>query len=532
MAHREQREFCERVKRRWLHLFDHRNVLDVGSLNVNGTNRDLFHGGSYTGIDVIAGPGVDVVCPVHMYRGGPFNTIISTEALEHDRYAEQSLCRMIDLLTPDGLLLLTCATVGRAEHGTSSHEPTASPGTNDFYANIPPEMIQSVMSRSFRCWSVEVCHGDMYAWGLDRTMKPAETLNDLYEQSCMTSSEISEHLPRLRELAEQVDSITEFGIGPGRSTSAFLAGRPRQWTGYDIDPYVPGRAVVKFADPGTVARLHFTDTATCDPIEPTDLLFVDSLHTAAHVAAELFRHSRRVRKFIVFHDTQPPWGDAVRQGIEKWRESPDAARWRLIEDLDNSHGLQVWEADENPSREQKHHLLISGYGRAGTTFLMQLLTRCGLDTGFANIRDNYHEHCNAGLEWGLHEPTWPYVVKSPFLCDRLDEMIDSRQIVVDHLFVPVRELTEAAESRRRHGNREGGLWDSDGPDQEAVLAVKLNKLLVSAARRDIPVTLLAFPRLVRDREYLWSKLRGVIPLASTFDAAFAELADTSLVHVT
>ena len=178
-----------------------------------------------------------------------------------------------------------------------------------------------------------------------------------------------------------------------------------------------------------------------------------------------------------------------------------------------------------------HHLLISGYGRAGTTVLMQLLTRCGLDTGFASIRDNYHEHCNAGLEWGLHEPEWPYVVKSPFLCDRLDDVIDSRQIVVDRLFVTVRELTDAAESRRRHGNREGGLWDSDGSDQESVLAMKLNRLLVSAARRDIPITLLAFPRLVQDRDYLWSHLHGVIPSRDTFDAAFAEIADPALVHV-
>lgn len=30
----------------------------------------------------------------------------------------------------------------------------------------------------------------------------------------------------------------------------------------------------------------------------------------------------------------------------------------------------------------KHHIIISGTGRAGTTFLVQLLTELELDTGF------------------------------------------------------------------------------------------------------------------------------------------------------
>lgn len=166
--HPEQRDFCERIKRRWPHLFDQRRVLDVGSLDVNGNNRDLFAGGSYIGVDIITGPGVDVVCPVHEFNGGPFSTILSTEMLEHDQHAAASVHRMIELLTPDGLLLLTCATTGRPEHGTRECHPDDSPGTLGFYRNIPAGELAAVLSRSFRCWSVEVHHGDLYAWGLDR----------------------------------------------------------------------------------------------------------------------------------------------------------------------------------------------------------------------------------------------------------------------------------------------------------------------------------------------------------------------------
>ncbi len=52
--------------------------------------------------------------------------------------------------------------------------------------------------------------------------------------------------------------------------------------------------------------------------------------------------------------------------------------------------------------EPIHKVIITGTGRAGTTFLVQLLTELGLDTGYTRrtwSRD-YFEHCDAGLEFG------------------------------------------------------------------------------------------------------------------------------------
>jgi hypothetical protein len=60
-----------------------------------------------------------------------------------------------------------------------------------------------------------------------------------------------------------------------------------------------------------------------------------------------------------------------------------------------------------------HHCLISGTGRAGTTFLVVLLTRLGLDTGFAEETMMIDEIARAGLEHAFIEPTSPYLIKSP-----------------------------------------------------------------------------------------------------------------------
>ena len=62
-----------------------------------------------------------------------------------------------------------------------------------------------------------------------------------------------------------------------------------------------------------------------------------------------------------------------------------------------------------------HKVIITGTGRAGTTFLVRLLTELGLDTGYTrrNWSRDYFTHCDAGLEHDLAGPDAPYIVKNP-----------------------------------------------------------------------------------------------------------------------
>jgi hypothetical protein len=97
----------------------------------------------------------------------------------------------------------------------------------------------------------------------------------------------------------------------------------------------------------------------------------------------------------------------------------------------------------------KHHLLIAGTGRAGTTFLVQYLAECGLDTHIA--RDQYRgydEDANAGLEdLPLNDPDAPYVIKSPWLFEYVERVLADEQTVVDAVVIPMRGIVEAAASR-------------------------------------------------------------------------------------
>jgi len=61
-----------------------KKVLDVGSYNVNGSYKDLFS--NYTGLDIEAGPNVDIVAKSLYDFGVPdnsFDVVISGQTLEH-----------------------------------------------------------------------------------------------------------------------------------------------------------------------------------------------------------------------------------------------------------------------------------------------------------------------------------------------------------------------------------------------------------------------------------------------------------------
>lgn len=139
MAHFEQQQFCQRVMNKYKHLLTESTcVLDIGSQDINGNNRHLFEGAKYIGIDLNAGKNVDYVSSGHNFKSqAKFDIVISTECLEHDKYWAITIQNIVhNLLNKGGLFIMTCATTGRHEHGTTRTSPKDSPFTTDYYMNI------------------------------------------------------------------------------------------------------------------------------------------------------------------------------------------------------------------------------------------------------------------------------------------------------------------------------------------------------------------------------------------------------------
>lgn len=101
-----------------------KSVLEVGSLNVNGSLRQIiesFHPSSYIGFDICEGAGVDVVGDaadlLAYFHDRKFDLLVSTELLEHVRDWQRVVGNMKNILEAEGKLLLTTRSKGVPFHG-------------------------------------------------------------------------------------------------------------------------------------------------------------------------------------------------------------------------------------------------------------------------------------------------------------------------------------------------------------------------------------------------------------------------------
>lgn len=90
-----------------------KRVCEVGSYDVNGSLRhivQLLEPAEYVGVDIVAGPGVDVICPAQelVARLGEarFDIVLSTCMLEHVRDWKSAVSNIKRICKPNGLILI------------------------------------------------------------------------------------------------------------------------------------------------------------------------------------------------------------------------------------------------------------------------------------------------------------------------------------------------------------------------------------------------------------------------------------------
>lgn len=190
MAHQSQRDFIRLVSTELQNFFCDARIIEVGSLNINGTVRDFFSNCSYVGIDIAPGNGVDVVCQGQHYDAADdsFDHVISCEAMEHNPHWRETFKNMVRLCKPGGLISMTCATTGRREHGTTRSSPSSSPLTVDqgwdYYRNLTRKEFAGEfdLSREFshhQFWTNWSSY-DLYFLGLKRSPNISSELNDAW----------------------------------------------------------------------------------------------------------------------------------------------------------------------------------------------------------------------------------------------------------------------------------------------------------------------------------------------------------------
>jgi SAM-dependent methyltransferase len=174
MAHPIQQQWCRSIKNKFPRYFTNIKVIDIGSLDVNGTNKELFTNCEYIGVDVIEGKNVDVVGIAHelLFEDNSFDVAISTNTLEHDMYFKKTINKMFKLLKSKGLLLFSAAN-GWKEHGTPKTSPSQS-GTSKmnkewatYYKNITKnDILSSLDTSQFLEYELEIFNKDIRFYGI------------------------------------------------------------------------------------------------------------------------------------------------------------------------------------------------------------------------------------------------------------------------------------------------------------------------------------------------------------------------------
>lgn len=180
--HKEARDFTLDMKMVFSEFFMFKRVLDVGAGDINGNNRFLFENCQYDGNDVIQAPNATIVSKTKdlQFDDNTFDTIISTECFEHDPEYQQSMQKIYKMLKPGGLFLFTCASTGRAEHGTRRAHANSSYGTignledmQDYYLNLTIEHVKESLgdldkkfTRYASRYNPDSC--DLYFYGIKR----------------------------------------------------------------------------------------------------------------------------------------------------------------------------------------------------------------------------------------------------------------------------------------------------------------------------------------------------------------------------
>jgi cephalosporin hydroxylase len=172
-------------------------------------------------------------------------------------------------------------------------------------------------------------------------LTPAQIV-DLYIVNRDTPSDINQHLPKLRDYYDRCDHVTEIGVRGCVSLSAALVSNAKKVVAIDIL-----NVAVPFAE-----KLTFIcgDSLKVE-IEPTDFLFIDSLHTYDQLLAELTRHGSKARKYIGFHDTfifgfngEDGSKPGLNQAIDEFRMQQTRDHdtgWAVDYKTDNNNGLTI-----------------------------------------------------------------------------------------------------------------------------------------------------------------------------------------------
>jgi SAM-dependent methyltransferase len=297
------------------------SVLDVGSLDVNGSYRPIFadRAWSYIGLDVTPGPGVDLVV-ADPYRwtelsDDSLDVVVSGQALEHIAYPWRTIEEITRVLRPGGLAFVIAPGAGPEHRHPIDCWRFLPDGLRALasWAGLAVLEVGASQLTGFSDGSAPWCDTSMVA------AKGPKGFGEEYERRRRTWSDIVDHLPRLySEVSRRPGArVLELGVRTGNSTAALLAGAEavagHVWSVDRELPSVPDwwwsspRWTYVFGDDVELAR-HLPNDV--------DVVVLDTSHEYEATRQELAVYLPKVRPggVVLCHDTEVDQPDGILGG--------------------------------------------------------------------------------------------------------------------------------------------------------------------------------------------------------------------------
>lgn len=178
------------------------------------------------------------------------------------------------------------------------------------------------------------------------------SLEELYKEVCNSVSDAFRHLPTICNLSQQCDHVTELGLNSPGIGIAVLAGMPKHFHAYGkkdchsaavnrLTPLKPQKTELVIEEKDSLEAI----------IEITDMLIIDTYHTAKQLEQELLVHSGKVRRYICLMSTYafsdrgedghaPGLSQVIMEFLEK------NTQWRVIHQVTYNNGMTILERSE------------------------------------------------------------------------------------------------------------------------------------------------------------------------------------------
>lgn len=188
-----------------------------------------------------------------------------------------------------------------------------------------------------------------------------EKIKQKFEEHKNKPSDINEHLETIYTHSKECSHITEMGVRWVSSSWSMLLSNPKKMISYDIVTHPQINECISLSQEYNI-NYEFKEMDVLKiQIEPTELLFIDTLHTYNQLVKELDLHSDKVSKYIILHDTthfgrideqiyahasdEIKTKSKSKQGlmtaVEDFLTSDKGQSWEIFKIYQNNNGLTV-----------------------------------------------------------------------------------------------------------------------------------------------------------------------------------------------